>query len=89
MAQRIQVTGHAGHQIAGTVGTVKGHILPLDLVIENITHFIERTLGYMLIRHTVQIYQKRTQQGKTHHRSQKLIEQILFGRNIGCRIFAA
>ena len=44
MADGIEVSGQTRHQIAGTICAVKGHILPLDFVIQKIAHTVQYRL---------------------------------------------
>ena len=41
---RIQIARNTRHQIAGTICAVKGHILPLDFVIQKIAHTVQYRL---------------------------------------------
>ena len=74
MSDGVQVTGHARHQIAGTVLAVEFHVLPLDFVVQEVTNPVECALRYTLIGHAVEIYNDNTEQSQADHQGDQLVE---------------
>ncbi|MNE89696.1 hypothetical protein D3C80_1871380 [compost metagenome] len=67
MPHHIQVTGHFGHKVTGTVAVVILTVLPLDFVVQINTDVVHHVLRGTLILHGCQISETGTQQGKSDH----------------------
>ena len=76
MADGIEVSRQTRHQIAGTVGAVKRHILPLNFVIQVIPHPVQDTLRYVLVNHTAAVDDDDAQKREANHRNQQAVKQI-------------